>query len=59
MCRRDSSQIESWELYFDGLKEEMSKGSMKKTSESEKGEFLIREINHDLKNAALSIYKNK
>ena len=37
----------------------MSKGSMKKTSESEKGEFLIREINHDLKNAALSIYKNK
>ena len=53
------SQIESWELYLDGLKKVMSEGSMKKTSESEKGEFLIREINHDLKNAALSIYKNK
>ena len=36
------SQIESWELYLDGLKV-MSKVSMKKTSESEKGEFLIRD----------------
>ena len=53
------SQIESWELYLDGLKKVMSEGSMKKTSESEKGEFLIREINHDLKNVALSFYKHK
>ena len=46
------SQIESWELYLDGLKKVMSEG-LKKTSESEKGEFFIREINHELKNAAL------
>ena len=54
-----SPQIKPWELYLDGLKDVMSENSFKKTSETYKEEFLTRELNKDLKNASLSIYKNK